>query len=629
LEDQGAFLNQTQKGWFATFLDKTGLAAFYSSAYARLVGNKQADTVAGKVAKEMGETAQKEADEAASKIVSQTPEAKPVVDAAGEVAKGRAAREGAETVGDTAGSAIARGKGAVPEKPSKAEPGMLSRLLSAGLAKGSETSITGMALKGAAGLVGKVLTYALIFSAVGAAGYLIWKTYVRKNAPVVKKEVDLLEMRINDSIEKLETLKFKRLSNGDDVTDNLTGKLKETLAILPSLYNYRVDDAALKEAFETLEEVQDLVNKYLDDKEVIQRDLEEEIGWPEALASLEALNNQLSSIKLMVYEAMEGEDTEEVRPDEGGIAGPIGRPEKEPEEAEEERKAEPVPIRIYGEDIDISHTSAGFRSAAPRMIEKILNTPEGLAFIDPENRWGGYLRKSGNNKNDYLRSLYYLYKNQIFSIHQLKRFIRKNMMRASKRRLSGWKNAIKYYRGRVGRYVKAYLSKNLHKNLQKPANFLGSSVQSDDRLGIDMRKKADQISKDYFQDAVKGLSDQYAKSYYTGLKSMYDQKLGKTEADYNSLYELHSETGAELVGEAHPLSIDIADAMGRGGVVENVVEQHRHNEGVALSMPSGNFRGKHAWLVENLVKLADATDENGMREASDLIDAALEEIVSL
>jgi hypothetical protein len=330
---------------------------------------------------------------------------------------------------------------------------------------------------------------------------------------------------------------------------------------------------------------------------------------------------------MMVYEAIEGgsaKPSDPTQPGQGGesVTGPVGRTENEP-------GGVPVPVTIYGQEIDIGHTSAGFRSAAPRLIEKVLNTPEGLAFIDPENKWGGFLKRTGNKSNDYLRSLYYLYKNQVFNSRQLRRLMRRNLPSAGKKRMSGWKSAVKYYRGRVGRYARASFSENLHKNLQKPANFHESSVQPNYRSGIDMKKKADQISKEYFEDAVKDLSDQYAKSYYTGLKSMHDEKLGKTEADYNSLYKLHSETGADLVGEAHPHSIEIAESMGRGGVVENVVEQHRHNEGVALSMPSGNFRGKHAWLVQNLVKLANATDDEGKRKISDLIDAALNEIASL
>jgi hypothetical protein len=606
-----------QQGKIARLLEVSGIAGFYRAARDKLSSAKKADTPAGRVAQELAEDSTRQADDLASEIISEAPKADPAIRAAKEVAENKGAKEGAKATADAAG---------------EAKPGMLSRMLSAGLAKGSGTSLTGEIVKGGLGLVGKSLKYVMLFAAVGAVGYVMWRTYVRNNTAVVKKEIDTLEMRITDAISKLEALKFKgSLSDGNDTTDTLIDKLRGLLPMLPALYDYQTDDATLKSTFEELEETQEMVNYYLENKAGIQADLQTEDGWPEAIASLEALNDQMGKVKLMVAEAIESGDTAGgTAPEEGqkgGIDQPVGKPDQEPEGWRP--SAVPVPVTIYGEEIDIGRTSPGFRSAAPRMIEKIANSPEGLAFIDPENRWGGYLRKSGNNKNDYLRSLYYLYRNQIFNQRQLRRFMRKNLVSAGKKRMSGWKSAIKYYRGKVGRYARASFSENLHKNLHKTANFQESSVQSDNRLGIDMKKQADQTSKEYFQDAVKGLSDQYAKSYYTGLKGMYDQKLGKTEADYNSLYELHSETGAQLVGEAHPLSIEIADAMGRGGVVENVVEQHRHNEGVALSMPSGNFRGKHAWLVQNLVKLADAQDEKGQSNVSDLIDTALQEIVSL
>jgi len=195
--------------------------------------------------------------------------------------------------------------------------------------------------------------------------------------------------------------------------------------------------------------------------------------------------------------------------------------------------------------------------------------------------------------------------------------------------MSGWKNAVKFYRGKLGKYANQKNNNFFTQKFTKPANSNESSVIYDNGINKDMHKKADQISKQYFQDAVAGLEDQYAKSYYAGLKSMYDNKLGKSEADFVKLYKVHNESGADLIGAAHPKTIDIADAMGKGGVVENQIEQHRHNKGVALSMPSGNFRGRHAWVIQNLVKLGDQADDSGLNEASDLIDNALQKLMSI
>jgi hypothetical protein len=46
-------------------------------------------------------------------------------------------------------------------------------------------------------------------------------------------------------------------------------------------------------------------------------------------------------------------------------------------------------------------------------------------------------------------------------------------------------------------------------------------------------------------------------------------------------------------------------------------------------MPSGNFQGKHAWVIHNLVKLANHADEIGDLKSSDLIDDAIEELKKL
>jgi hypothetical protein len=142
-----------------------------------------------------------------------------------------------------------------------------------------------------------------------------------------------------------------------------------------------------------------------------------------------------------------------------------------------------------------------------------------------------------------------------------------------------------------------------------------------------IKKTADQFSDSYYKDALEGLSEEFASSYYTGLRGMYDQRAENVKPDYSSLYVLHDETGADLVDQAHPDSVVLSDAMGNGGLVENVVERHRHMQGVANSTPSGNYRSKHAWTVNELVKLAGKASDDRNSEAVNLITKAIVDVI--
>jgi hypothetical protein len=144
-----------------------------------------------------------------------------------------------------------------------------------------------------------------------------------------------------------------------------------------------------------------------------------------------------------------------------------------------------------------------------------------------------------------------------------------------------------------------------------------------------MNKIADQFSDSYYKDALKGLSEEFASSYLTGLRGMYDQRAPKTKADYNSLNALHNETGADLIDQAHPNSIVVSDAMGNGGVVENLVERHRHMQGVAGATPTGNYRSKHAWTVNELIKLAGKASDERNSEVVSLLTQTIIDVLDV
>ena len=108
-----------------------------------------------------------------------------------------------------------------------------------------------------------------------------------------------------------------------------------------------------------------------------------------------------------------------------------------------------------------------------------------------------------------------------------------------------------------------------------------------------IRKIADKHSDSFIRDAIKGLSDQYAKAYYDGLKSSYNYKPERTKADYNELYRTTEETGHSLIESSYPDSLNAAEAMGDGGLVENSVQKHKKLKDIAQNVPSGNLRSKY------------------------------------
>lgn len=490
----------------------------------------------------------------------------------------------------------------------------------------------------------KFVTFSALFAVsiggVGAA--ILWLNWASDNEEELFDAIRKMEASHNESLSSLKALKFKSNSYGGNKTKELILSIERSLGGLERLRGNLTSETLL-DAAEKLDDLGLLLVEYVDDQSEIYKDLDDVTGFEGAIANLRDLYGSISEFKELSYAAINsGENS---TGGDRGVESSTGFSSRKRDESMEGSAEGDLPghvphiISILGEEIDIGHLSRGMRSAAPRIIKKVLSSPEGLAFVDPENIWGGWLPKTPvrdadgkivqDKQADYLRALKYLYLQKIFSRRSLRRFIRQNLQSAGRKRMSGWKEALKAYRKGAAKYASLGNNVFFTQKFKKPANSNGSSVISNKWMTIGMQKNADQISKEYFQDAVSGLEDQYAESYYSGLKSMYEVKPGKTEADFVKLYEVHNESGADLIGIAHPKSIEIADAMGNGGVVENQVEQHRHNTGVAKSMPSGNFLGRHAWVIKNLIKLANKAEHDGLFEVSNVIDETLEELSSI
>jgi len=222
----------------------------------------------------------------------------------------------------------------------------------------------------------------------------------------------------------------------------------------------------------------------------------------------------------------------------------------------------------------------------------------------------------------------------IDSERKLRRFIRKNLPKAARKPSSGYKQTRRQYRK-----SKPSLA-NFQNNFTKESNFkissrkerenilekISYSINNNEHCMKNIDKFADDVSDKYFKDALKGLEDKYTKSYITGLKSMYDQKLGGEKADYKNLYEPHGETGKDLIDNAHPYSVTVAEGKGNGGLVENGLQQQDKSINVALSNPTGNFTGKHANLMTSLNKIEKKAKDENLLEASNLIKDTISEL---
>lgn len=182
-------------------------------------------------------------------------------------------------------------------------------------------------------------------------------------------------------------------------------------------------------------------------------------------------------------------------------------------------------------------------------------------------------------------------------------------------------------------------ARNVRRNLKQKVSSVGPQITTESKIKEDnMKKESKSINNQgllrkaaesrvsYFGDANLGLKDQLTKSYYTGLTGMYNEQPTKRPSDYKDLYGFQEETGNDLMAESHPKSVTLADAMGRGGLVENNLEQQQKSIYVATTTPSGNFQSKYAQTVSYLEKLAKAADSQGKEQVSRIINQTIQKL---
>ena len=498
--------------------------------------------------------------------------------------------------------------------------------------------VTGMVVAGITGLggaVGSVAAVAMpLVALLAAAGgaYYLYNNWAAEdtNAEILQD----MQSSLTDAYAKIQTVKFKENTDGERISIEISSIIRRLNTYGPSVLSGKANSSEDLQAIWTdIDKLDEYLIEFFSSRDKYCQDLVNPNECDDLIKSLIPVYSAIQKYKSEISKYMIAHAGEESASGVGGIQTPVGSAAKPAAPGAETPERLPYPVQVYDQTIDLSHIKdPNIRMSAPRIIGKVFNSPEGMAFLDPANKFGGgYHGRTDNPQADYIEAIKYFYLNRIFDRHDLRKFIRTNLPTASRRRMGTYKEGLDYYRQhpfstpkiRRRRLKKQENLKNLHKNFEKSAN-VSPYV---DKSGNQMDKQADQFSKEYFKDAVKSISDQYSKSYFEGFGKLYDVTPEKTSADYQQLYQTHQETGSDLIQQAHPKSVYIADAIQNGGLIENSIEQHRKFEEIAHSMPSGNFRNRYAELIENLVKIANEADEQGLYQSSELIEESLTKII--
>ena len=100
------------------------------------------------------------------------------------------------------------------------------------------------------------------------------------------------------------------------------------------------------------------------------------------------------------------------------------------------------------------------------------------------------------------------------------------------------------------------------------------------------------------------------------------------QEDPKTIEEKVLEVDEDLVEEAHPEPVYVAEALGDGGLVENQNEQHEKDMAVVNHMPNGKLIHLHASCARDLLKLACECEVAGELEAAEVITTLAERILS-
>ena len=446
--------------------------------------------------------------------------------------------------------------------------------------------------------------------------------------------VAVLKEKTNDTLSAFRTLKFKPETNGEKQTQRVIVALEYINSNLDNILTIKdgrqPDFDSINDFSNSLGEYTEFFDKYIADKETIRLDLLSG-DLDSADVKLADLNNYIKNdyakAAMDVLSTVNIDEIERHNPQR-----PSGNITHDQPEG---KSFVSIPVNVWGNQIDIGNKNEEWRNAFMQINQNILSHPAGKAFIDPEHVYGGGMDigQTGDPSVDILQGVSELINNKVYTLPRLLRYMRKKHDMGARKKASGWKQAMQYYKGHpnVGapeQQVAENPANDLifssanNKNEKKGKNLHNFSNKQSESIIItkqSMKKQSSYNSNEYFDAALQGVKDKYTRSYWTGLQSMHNESPEKRESDYKKLYMLHEETGTSLVSGAHPKSVELVEAMGKGGLVENTIEQQNHNIDVALSMPSGNYMGRHAALVESIIKFAKKSESDKSNEISDIL----------
>lgn len=85
----------------------------------------------------------------------------------------------------------------------------------------------------------------------------------------------------------------------------------------------------------------------------------------------------------------------------------------------------------------------------------------------------------------------------------------------------------------------------------------------------------------------------------------------------------------DMIEEAHPEPVYVAEALGDGGLVENQNEQHKKLIEMINEMPNGIIVHRYAITINSLVKMAAECDEVDEDQVSDVLTETATKLVAM